>query len=147
MAQSRPVSPAFRLLPHTADAAFEATAPSWPALLDEATRALGEVVRSADGRAPDAQLPVEVRGADREDLLVAWLGAALLGYEERGAVPRGARLDVVEPTRLSGVVLAQQTDPAREPPDRVVKAVTYHALAVEPGDATRPWRAVVVLDL
>lgn len=141
------MSPAFRLLPHTADAAFEATAPSWEGLLAEATRALGEVLRADDGRPPDRELPVEVAGADREDLLVAWLGAALLAYEQHGDVPRGARVLAAAPTRLSGVVLARHTDPRREPPDRVVKAVTYHALSVEPGDATRPWRAVVVLDL
>ncbi|MFM8979682.1 MAG: archease [Planctomycetia bacterium] len=141
------MSPAFRLLPHTADAAFEATAPSWEGLLAEATRALGEVLLADDGSPPDCELPVEVTGADREDLLVAWLGAALLGYEQHGRVPRGARLATLDPTRLGGVVLARQTDPRRQPPDRVVKAVTYHALAVEPGEATRPWRAVVVLDL
>ncbi|MFM8386149.1 MAG: archease [Planctomycetia bacterium] len=141
------MAPAFRMLPHTADAAFEVTAPSWEALVHEATVALGEVLRPHAGEPVSRDLPLSVTGADREDLLVAWLTQALLAYEQHGSVPRGARLVRVEAGRLEGHLLAQPTDPRREPPDRVVKAVTYHDLRVEPGSEASPWRAVVVLDL
>jgi SHS2 domain-containing protein len=44
-------------------------------------------------------------------------------------------------------VLGVATDPKRTPPDRVVKAITYHDLHVRPGAAGAPWRVTVVLDL
>lgn len=137
---------AHRFVEHTADLAFEVEADDFAGLLAEATVALGEAILAADGRPGDAVVPVAVTGADREDVLVAWLSAAAVAYEDRGLVPRGARLDVATDREARGAVLARRTDPRAEPPDRVVKAVTYHDLHVAGGDG-RPWRATVVLDL
>lgn len=139
--------PAYRLLDHTADLAFEVQGEDWAGLLAAATAALGDVVLADDGRAPDTEVPLQVEGADREDVLVAWLSAAALAYEERGLVPRGARLEQAGERGARGALLALRTDPRREPPDRVVKAVTYHDLHVRAGEPGRPWRATIVLDL
>lgn len=139
--------PPYRLIDHTADVAFEVEGADWPGLLAAATAALGDVVLADDGRPADAEVPLAVTGADREDVLVAWLSAAAVAYEDRGLVPRGARFDRIDEREARGVVLARRTDPHAEPPDRVVKAVTYHDLHVHPAGDGLPWRATVVLDL
>jgi SHS2 domain-containing protein len=141
------VPAAYRLVDHTADLAFEVQAPSWPALLAAATAALGDLILSDDGGGAGVAREVAVVGADREDVLVAWLQAALLAYEESGVVPRGARIEAADERQARGTLLGLATDPATRHPDRVVKAVTYHDLRVVPGAAARPWRVVVVLDL
>lgn len=139
--------PPYRLIDHTADLAFEVEGANWPLLLEAATAALGDVILADDGRVPDAEVPVAVAGADREDVLVAWLSAGVVAYEDRGLVPRGVRVERATDREARGVILARRTVPRTEPPDRVVKAVTYHDLHVRPGDEHRPWRATVVLDL
>lgn len=138
---------AYRVIDHTADIAFEVEAPSWPALLTAATAALGDLILADDGRGPDRERVLEVAGADREDVLVAWLQAALLDYEQAGVVPRGARLEHADERTARGVLLGMATDPVASPPDRVVKAITYSDLRVVPGAAGAPWRVTVVLDL
>lgn len=139
--------PPYRLLDHTADLAFEVEGADWPGLLAAATAALGDVVLADEGGPATSEVPVAVQGADREDVLVAWLSAAAVAYEDRGLVPRGARFERLTEREARGVVLAQPTDPRVEAPDRVVKAVTYHDLHVRAGEPGRPWRATIVLDL
>ena len=139
--------PPYRLIDHTADLAFEVEGADWPGLLAAATAALGDVVLRDEGRPATAEVRLAVEGADREDVLVAWLSAAAVAYEERGLVPRGARFERLTDREARGAVLAQPTDPGAEPPDRVVKAVTYHDLHVRAGEPGRPWRATIVLDL
>jgi len=141
------VRPLYRLIDHTADIAFEVEGADWPGLLAAATAALGDVILAADDRPADAEVPVAAQGADREDVLVAWLSAAAVAYEDRGLVPRGARFDRISDLEACGVVLARRTEPGSEPPDRVVKAVTYHDLHVRAGGVGLPWRATIVLDL
>jgi SHS2 domain-containing protein len=74
-------------------------------------------------------------------------------YEDEGFVARGARLSVATDREARGVLVGRATDSRTEPPDRVVKAVTYHDLHVLPGvpgtrgAASSPWRARIVLDL
>jgi SHS2 domain-containing protein len=143
----RPVTaPAYRLLDHTADIAFEVEAATWPELLVAATRALGDVILRDDGRPATEERPVAVEGADREDVVVAWLGEALYLYERDGFLARDARVEA-DATSARGRLLGRVARPDAEPPDRVVKAVTYHDLRIEEGGDGRPWRTTVVLDL
>lgn len=139
--------PPYRPIDHTADFGFEVEGSSWAGLLAAATAALGDVILAEDGRPATTELPLEVTGADREDVLVAWLTAAAQAYEDRGLVARGARVAFADERGARGVLLARATDPSVEPPDRVVKAVTYHDLRVLPAEGGRPWRATIVLDL
>jgi SHS2 domain-containing protein len=110
------VAATYRLLDHTADLAFEVEAGSWPELLAAATAALGDLILTDDGRGPAGERAVEVTGADREDVLVAWLGAALLAYEEQGLVPRGARVAGADERSARGSCWAwRRTRSARRP--------------------------------
>jgi SHS2 domain-containing protein len=142
-----PQGPSYRLLEHTADLAFEVEASTWPDLLDAATAALGDLVLADDGKPAGDEVAASVEGADREDVLVAWLNEAVIAYERSGFVARHARVSEASESTARGALLGRRTDPRREPPDRVVKAATYNDLRVEPSDAERPWRARVVLDL
>jgi SHS2 domain-containing protein len=141
------VRPPYRLVEHTADLAFEVEADDWGGLLSAATAALGDVVLEDDGTPAREERAASVSGSDREDVLVAWLTEAVVGYEHDGFVARGARLEEATETTARGVLVGRRTEPHAEPPDRVVKAVTYHDLHVEPGGAGAPWRARIVLDL
>lgn len=137
----------YRWIEHTADLAFEAEGEDWAGLIAAATEAIGAAILAPDDRESDRVVPTAVEGADREDVLVAWLGEALWRFEQEGIVPRGARLARADERAAAGDLIGRRIDPGQEPPDRVVKAVTYHDLKVVAGGPGRPWRATVVLDL
>jgi SHS2 domain-containing protein len=135
----------YRLIDHTADLAFEVEAPSWPLLLARATLALSDVVRPLEGPA-DEERVVHVEGADREEVLVALLNEAVWLYERDRFLPVSLHLKATD-TSADVTLEGRRHDPEKEPPDRVVKSATYHDLRVEEGDARRPWKTTVVLDL
>ena len=134
----------YTIIDHTADIAFAIEAPSWPELLRIGTVAVGEVMLAATPQESLAPRALEVEGADREDVLVAWLGESVLLIDEEMWLARDAEGMEVGDTFARGRLLGRPLD---EEPDRVVKAVTYHDLEIEPGTPDRPWRATVVLDL
>jgi len=138
--------PAYRLLDHTADLAFEVEAESWPRLLEAATAALGDVILAETGDACREARPLDVQGDDREDVLVAWLGEVVALLDESDWLTRAASVERADAGRATGVLLGRPLGDA-EPVDRVVKAVTYHDLRIGEGEGGRPWRVAVVLDL
>jgi SHS2 domain-containing protein len=145
-------TPRYRLLDHTADMAFEVEAPDWTGLLVAATEALSDVVRAVDADRDAepltwARRSLEARGADREDVLVAWLGEVLWLFDGESVLVRHVDSIEADDVHARGAVRGIVVDPERAPPDRIVKAVTYHDLVVEEGGEGRPWRATVVLDL
>jgi len=141
---SRPV---YRLVDHTADIAFAVEAPTWPALLEAATAAVSDVILAFTDERLDEERRVEVAGADREDVLVAWLTEVVVLLEDERFLAREARLERADATGARGLLCGRRLDEGVEPPDRVVKAVTYHDLAILEGSGNTPWSATVVLDL
>ena len=123
---------------HTSELELRVRAPSAEAAVAEATAALGELLGEADG--PDVARPLAVEAGDAAGLLAAWLEELVFLAEDEALIAHRARGLVLAPAALRGEVLA-----ARGRPSHLVKAVTYHRLALEPGEDG--WRAAVVLDV
>ncbi|HYL22417.1 MAG TPA: archease [Gemmatimonadales bacterium] len=75
-------------LEHTSELELWLHAPTWPALVAEAGRALGEqLVHGVLGRAGGPWRRVSVRGAERATLLAAWVNELLFHAEAEWWVP------------------------------------------------------------
>jgi SHS2 domain-containing protein len=135
----------YRLLEHTADMGIEAWATTLDALFVSAAQGLQEILF---GRpcpvAARQQLNIELQAADREELLVAWLGEILFLVGQRRFCPAVFHVEELGDHRLraslAGEYQRQGLRPLRE-----VKAVTYHRLQVQEQDGG--WQATVYLDL
>lgn len=136
----------YRLLPHTADAAFEVEAPDLPRLFEAAAAVVFDLVVDVERVAPGPlEATVVAEALERETLLVAWLSALLGEAMARQAVFGAFAVDALEPTRVAGRAWGEPLDPARHGFKTEVKAVTYHDLALTevPGGL----RAHVVVDI
>lgn len=141
----------YRILPHTADACFEATAPDLEPLFEAAARAVADLSGDApSGTRGTAIDPVELAAADLPGLAFAWLNELIGLIETR----RGAIVDVdveaVDPSaatgcELRGRVVTAAYDGAGVRPRRHVKSATFHGLRVE--RVGRRWRMVAYLDM
>jgi SHS2 domain-containing protein len=138
----------WRTLDHTADAALEVEAASWPELLAEAARAFGEWV--SDGKLPadphETERALEVRGLDRVEVWVGFWRALLRLWTVEGFLPLHARVaapgDGLAVHARAGCASAGALDPAH---CLDVKAVTWHDARVE--ERAGRWRGTIVLDL
>ncbi len=116
----------FREIEHTADWALEVWAPTLAELFVDAARGMQALTGAQAGSGAVRHLRLELAAVDAEALLVAWLQELLFYTESEGLV-----FDLFEIESLSSTVLrAQVVGRLASRLDKVIKAVTYHNLAI-----------------
>jgi SHS2 domain-containing protein len=136
-------------LDHTADVGAEIEAASLGELFAEAAQALLETIADPATVRTSLHRDFELSASDLETLLVDWLGELVYVFEVDRQLFRDAAVTLTEAAdgwRLAAVARGEPYDPERHPIRVLVKAVTWHGLAVgcrEDG----AWRARVIFDI
>ena len=129
----------YRWVEHTAELELRIDAPTQEAMLADALDAFAELV-GGDAEGEHARHEIVVSAADPAVRLVDWLEELVFLAETEDFVPE--RLSALE---LGAGGLRAEVEGRRDRPAHLVKAVTYHDLAVEErGDG---WHARLVLDV
>ena len=129
----------YRWVDHTSEVELEIEAPGEREVLEEAVRALAELLGIDQAGGPE-QRSVAVEAPDRPALLAAWIEELSFLAESEGFVA----LRVVDLELGADGLRATVAGVLDEPPP-LIKAVTYHRLAFEPSEAG--YVARVVLDV
>jgi SHS2 domain-containing protein len=134
----------FEIFDHTADVGVRAWGPDLPTTFAQAARGVSSLLVPLDTIREATTRELSVAAGDPESLLVAWLDELLFVFETEGLI--FARFDVAlpTPTTLTATAHGEPFDPARHRGGVVVKAATYHQIAV---DAGPPARVQVILDI
>jgi len=139
----------YRALEHTADIGFEVTAPTLAELFSEAVPALTESFVEVERVEERLERQFSLAAADRELLLHDWLEELVYAFDAERLLFRRAEANLTAGApgelRLLATAWGEAHDPARHPLKVLLKAVTYHGLAVEEVDGG--WRARVILDV
>ena len=133
----------FRFLEHTADVRAECRAPDFPGLLESAARALYEVALVRTRARVDARRSVELRAADRDDLLIRWLQELLFLMDVERFVATNIEFEGVGATELKATVSGYTHEPEERATE--VKAATHHGMHIEEHDGDLV--ATVVFDI
>ncbi len=134
----------FRLLPHTADVAVAAWGPSLDEAFARTVRALIAVTFDLRQIRPVEERSIHVEGSDQARLLVGLLEEVLYLIDAEGFLPARACVSL-SPNGLDARLHGERFDPGRHRRlGPLVKAVTYHEIAVEPGP---PARVRLILDI
>ncbi len=88
---------------------------------------------------------ISVQGADREDLLIRWLGELLFLADSRGYLFREFSIRRLDSTSLKAVARGEIFDPSRHRLKTEIKAVTYHQVGVK--ETHEGWEARVIFDI
>lgn len=130
---------------HEADVGLLVRGRDGPELFAEAGRAFFELVCdvSAVEERQSWALAGEADGV--ESLLVGWLNDLVYLFEGEGAVCRRFDFSSWSETAYRGGAFGEPVDPARHSPRDLVKAATYHRLAVRQGP--EGLEATVILDV
>jgi SHS2 domain-containing protein len=125
------VSP-YQEVDHTADWALRVWAPSLADLFVEAAHGMYALAGAEPASLDPGSTwrPVEVTGPDDEALLVGWLQELLYLTESEDWVLGACRVLELAPGRLRAEAAGQ----AGRRLDKVIKAVTYHNLAIRSTD-------------
>ncbi len=133
----------FRLLEHTADMGIEATGASIEEVFIETARGLRSMIFADTPIKATREFPIEIHGADNDELLVGWLSEILYLFEVHGLAPADFVVDEISSGTLRARVRGETFDPLRHPVEREVKAITYHQLSVA-RDAAGWWTRLYV---
>jgi len=136
----------YREVDHTADWALRVWAPTLAELFVDAARGMYDLVGAApDVAAAEAagtvRREVVLTAGDYESLLVAWLQELLYFTESEGLVFDGFKIEALAPTELRAEIAGRPM----ERPVKVIKAVTYHNLALSTTDSG--YEVTVVFDV
>jgi SHS2 domain-containing protein len=139
----------YEFFDHTGDVGVRLSGASVEDLFEAAALAFADTltVRAAIVARGAQPVGLEADGADL--LLVDWLSELLYRFEVQRWLPCAAAVTVNASGgrwRLDARVQGEVFDPARHPIKVLVKAVTYHALAVEQTPDGR-WQGTVVFDV
>ena len=135
----------YEIFEHTADLGIRARAGSLDELFVDAARGLFSIlVVNSDAIRAVEETTFQLRGDNIEELFHDWLAELLYTFHARRLVL--ADFDVqVSDTSLSAKAWGEPIDKSRHEIGDEVKAITWHALKVEPvGDG---WLAEVIVDV
>lgn len=120
----------YRVLSHTADTGVEATASTCAGLIDELATGMFALVAHVDPCPGADRIEVEASASTLEDLVVDILSELLYESETRDVVPCGFNTTILGPRQARTSAFGAPLS-GLEPTGPPIKAVTYHAVAVE----------------
>ena len=135
----------FRVLEHTADIGFEAFGASREELFANAARALIDLEVDLYTIRPSREWTIKAAGSTWPDLLVNWLSEILYLNDAEGWLFREFRVQELGEKVITATARGEKFDHARHRIKVLVKAVTYHQLALE--ETPEGWRAQVYVDV
>ena len=135
----------FRILEHPADVGFEAFGTTREEAFVNAARALFYLIVELETIETREEVSVQVQGADPESVLVNWLSELLYLHDAEGWLFRDFEIQSLQDNSLSALARGEKFQRSRHQAKLLVKAITYHQLALEvtPGG----WRAQVYVDI
>lgn len=135
----------FRVLEHTADIGFEAFGASREELFANAALALIHLIVDLGTIRPSQELTIQAEGSSPEGLLVNWLSEILYLHDAERWLFRDFSLQELGENTIKATARGEKFDRARHQAKMLVKAVTYHQLALE--KTPQGWRARVYVDI
>jgi SHS2 domain-containing protein len=114
-----------------ADVGVHAWGPDLAACFRQCGLGVLNLIVSLDAVRPDESREVNARGETPETLLVNWVNELLYLHDVEGFVAHDLARPEIDRTRLQVTLTGEPVDPRRHPRGTVVKAATFHGLALE----------------
>jgi SHS2 domain-containing protein len=116
----------YRLTTRQSELAVKVTGGSQADLFANSAFALFDVMSDVEKIEIKEQLPLEVEGADRDDLLVNWMRELLYLYQGSGYLLKEFVIREVKDTSVKAEVCGEKVDPDRHEIKQEIAAVAYH---------------------
>jgi SHS2 domain-containing protein len=125
---------------------FEAWGATRAEVFRNAGRALMSIIIDLDSVTPRASVPVTAQGRDPAGLVVAWLSEILYLFDAEGWLFGDFEVTGLTDRSVAALARGERFEAGRHQIKLLVKAITYHQLALEETGEGR-WRAQVYVDI
>jgi SHS2 domain-containing protein len=116
----------YRVTTRQSELAVKVTGGSQADLFANSAFALFDVISDMEKIEIKERMPLEVEGADRDDLLVNWMRELLYLYQGSGFLLKEFVIREVKDTSVKAEVCGEKIDPDRHEIKQEIAAVAYH---------------------
>jgi SHS2 domain-containing protein len=135
----------YRVTPRQSDLAVKVLGNSQADLFANSAFALFDVMTDVEKVAIKDRMPLEVEGADRDDLMVNWMRELLYLYQGSGYLLKEFHIREAKDTSVKAEVFGEKIDPDRHDIKKEILAVAYHQIRMQKtGDQ---WTAQVIFEI
>jgi|SRR5688572_19058087 SHS2 domain-containing protein len=135
----------YRVTPRQSDLAVKVLGNSQADLFANSAFALFDVMTDVEKVAIKDRMPLEVEGADRDDLMVNWMRELLYLYQGSGYLLKEFHIQEAKDTSVKAEVFGEKIDPDRHEIKKEILAVAYHQSRMQKtGDQ---WTAQVIFEI
>lgn len=135
----------YRILNRSSDLVIKVFGKTQDELFANSGFALFDIMTDVEKIQATDQLPLEVEGVDRDDLMVNWMRELLYLYQGSGYLLREFKVREAKDNYVRGEVSGEKFDPDRHEIRREIKSIAYHQSRMEKtGDQ---WTAQVMFEL
>ena len=135
----------YRILTRSSDLAIKALGKSQAELFANSAFALFDLLTDTGKVEVRERMPLEVEGADRDDLMVNWMRELLYLFQVSGYLLKEFQVREVKDTHVLAEVCGEKYDPDRHEIQREIRSVAYHQSRMEKtGDQ---WTAQIIFEL
>ena len=135
----------YRVMTRQSELAVKVVGNSQADLFANSAFALFDVMTDVEKIEIKERLPLEVEGADRDDLMVNWMRELLYLYQGSGYLLREFQVREVKDTLVKADVCGEKIDPDRHEIKKEVAAVAYHQSRME--KTGNQWTAQLIFEV
>lgn len=135
----------YRLMTRHSELAVRVVGNSQADLFANSAFALFDVLTDLDKIEVKERVPLEVEGADRDDLMVNWMRELLYLYQGSGYLLKEFRIHEVKDTFVKADVCGEKIDPDRHDMKKEITAVAYHQSRME--KTGNQWTAQLIFEV
>jgi SHS2 domain-containing protein len=135
----------YRLLTRQSELAVRVVGISQADLFANSAFALFDVMTDLEKIELKERVPLEVEGADRDDLMVNWMRELLYLYQGSGYLLKEFQIQEVKDTFVKADVCGEKIDPDRHDIKKEITAVAYHQSRME--KTGNQWTAQLIFEV
>jgi protein archease len=135
----------YRLMTRQSELAVRVVGNSQADLFANSAFALFDVMTDLEKIEVKERLPLEVEGADRDDLMVNWMRELLYLYQGSGYLLKEFQIREVKDTLVKADVCGEKIDPDRHDMKKEITAVAYHQSRME--KTGNQWTAQLIFEV
>lgn len=135
----------YRLMTRQSELAVKVVGNSQADLFANSAFALFDVMTDVEKIEIKERVPLEVEGADRDDLMVNWMRELLYLYQGSGYLLREFQVHEVKETLVKADVCGEKIDPDRHEIKKEVAAVAYEQSRME--KTGNQWTAQLIFEV
>src|SRR5262245_64215455 len=135
----------YRLTRNQSELAVRVVGDSQADLFANSATALFDVMSDIEKIEIKEQIPLEVEGTDRDDLMVNWMRELLYLYQGSGYLLREFKIREVKDTVVKAEVCGEKIDPDRHEIRQEVGAVAFHKSRMQ--KTGNQWMAQVIFEI